>query len=281
MVSNVWLISGCSTGIGRAVALAALAKGAHVAVSARNADAVADIVAQYPSTALAVALDVTDAAAIDAALADVLKRFGQLDVLVNNAGYGYLSAIEEGDESKVRAMFETNFFGLLALTKKVLPHMRERRSGRILNVSSQAGLMGNPGTGYYSSSKYAVEGLTEALHREVAPFGIKVTSIQPGPFRTDWAGRSMQIGSGGLADYQEHVGSRLEMISQIDGHQPGDPDRAADAIVTVAEMNEPPAQIMLGSVVLDSYREKLQNLQDNIDQFEALTRSADYPQNEL
>lgn len=273
----IWLITGCSSGIGRELALAALRAGNRVAVTARKPETVADIVAEFPKSAIAAKLDVTKPADIDAALDEVANLLGPIDVLVNNAGYGYLSAIETGNEASIRAMFETNFFGLLAMTRAVLPSMRERRCGRILQISSQAGLMGNPGTGFYSSSKYAVEGLTEALAREVAPFNIKVTSVQPGPFRTDWAGRSMQIEASRNDDYQQQVGARLDMISQIDGHQPGDPVRAAKAIVELSTMDSPPTQLMLGSVVLDTYREKLIALQQSTDHHEALTRSADYP----
>lgn len=280
-MSRVWLISGCSSGIGREIALAALAQGDRVGVTARDTSSVADIVDQYPETAVAITLDVTRAEDIEKSVSAVLTKFSQIDVLVNNAGYGYLAAIEEGDEASVRAMFETNFFGVLALTRAVLPHMRARRSGRIINVSSQAGLMGNPGTGYYSSSKYAVEGLTEALSKEVAPLNIRVSAVQPGPFRTDWAGRSMQMSGAGHSDYKEQVGDRLAMISQIDGHQPGDPIRAAAAILALSDMAQPPAQLMLGSVVLDTYRQKLESLQADIDTHEQLTRSADYPSEEL
>lgn len=278
---QVWLITGCSSGIGRDLALEVLERGGFVAVSARNTAAVADIVERFPNSAIAVTLDVCKQSDIDAAFTETLERFGKIDVLVNNAGYGYLSAIEEGDNEQLRTMFETNFFGLLSMTQKVLPFMRERRSGRILNISSQAGLMGNPGTGFYSSSKYAVEGLTEALSKEVAPFGIKVSSIQPGPFRTDWAGRSMKSNSSGLADYDEHVSSRINMIGEIDGHQPGDPKRAAAVIADVAEMENPPAQLLLGSVVLDTYKQKLAELSDQIDHYESITRSADYPPDEM
>lgn len=278
---QVWLITGCSSGIGRVLALEALGRGAQVAVTARNTTAVADIVERFPDSAIAITLDVCKQSDIDAAFTETLERFGRIDVLVNNAGYGYLSAIEEGDNEQLRTMFEANFFGLLAMTQKVLPFMRERRSGRILNISSQAGLMGNPGTGFYSSSKYAVEGLTEALSKEVAPFDIKVCSIQPGPFRTDWAGRSMQTNSSGLADYAEHVSSRISMIGEIDGRQPGDPKRAAAVIADVAEMANPPAQLLLGSVVLDTYKQKLAELSEQIDHYESITRSADYPPDEL
>lgn len=278
---EVWLITGCSSGIGRDLALEVLTRGAQVAVTARNTVAVADIVERFPDTAIAVTLDVCRQSDVDAAFATTLERFGQVDVLVNNAGYGYLSAIEEGNNDQLREMFETNFFGLLAMTQKAIPFMRERRSGCILNISSQAGLMGNPGTGFYSSSKYAVEGLTEALSKEVAPFGIKVCSIQPGPFRTDWAGRSMQSNSSSVSDYDEHVSSRINMIGEIDGRQPGDPKRAAAVIADVAEMDNPPAQLLLGSVVLDTYKQKLEELIKQIDHYELLTRSADYPPEEM
>ncbi len=276
--SAVWLVTGCSTGIGREIALAALRQGYKVGVSARRLDSVADIVAEFPESAIALQLDVTVEAQRATAVNKMLAQFGRFDVLVNNAGYGYLSSIEEGDEQQIRAMFETNFFGLLALTQAVLPHLRRQRSGHIVNISSQAGVMANPGTGFYSSSKYAVEGLTEALYKELAPLGIKVTAVQPGPFRTDWAGRSMQLGDNSIADYAEHVGSRVSMISQIDGQQPGDPVRAANAVLQLVAMEQPPAKLLLGSVVLDSYREKLQELAESIDRWEALTRSADYPQ---
>ncbi len=277
---DVWLITGCSSGIGRQLALEVLGRGGNVVVTARKVDSVADVVDRFPDTAMAVALDVCKPSDIDAAYTATFDRFGRIDVLVNNAGYGYLSAIEEGDNDQIRRMFETNFFGLLAMTQKVIPFMRERRCGCILNVSSQAGLMGNPGTGFYSSSKYAVEGLTEALSKELAPFDIRVCAVQPGPFRTDWAGRSMQVNASALTDYDEHVGSRINMIGKIDGQQPGDPVRAASLIADLAEMENPPAQLLLGSVVLDTYRQKLAALGEQIDRFEVLTRSADYPPEE-
>ncbi|MBK6738045.1 MAG: SDR family NAD(P)-dependent oxidoreductase [Haliea sp.] len=278
ITDTVWLITGCSTGFGREIALCALEQGARVAVTARRAEAVADICARYPERALAIALDITDAAQREHAFQSTLKHFGQLDILVNNAGYGYVAAIEEGDEDEFRAMFETNFFATLAMTRLVLPHFRSRRRGRIINNSSQAGLMANPGTGFYSASKHALEGVMEALGKEVAPLGIQVVSIQPGAFRTDWSGRSMQRSGERIADYAESVGSRLDMIAAIDGQQPGDPVRAARIFVDLATMDDPPAQLVLGTGLLHTYRERLTQIQARLQAWEAVSTSAEYPQ---
>ena len=278
ITDTVWLITGCSTGFGREIALCALQQGARVAVTARRADAVADICAQYPDRALALALDITEPGQREAALQATLKHFGQLDVLVNNAGYGYVAAIEEGDEGAFRAMFETNFFATLAMTRLVLPYFRERRRGRIINNSSQAGLMANPGTGFYSASKHALEGVMEALGKEVAPLGIDVVTVQPGAFRTDWSGRSMQRSGHRIDDYAESVGSRLDMIAAIDGHQPGDPARAAQIFVDLATMAEPPAQLVLGTGLLQAYREQLTQIQARLQAWEAVSVSAESPE---
>ena len=188
----VWLISGCSTGFGREIAISALEAGDMVAVTSRNTEDIRDICNKYPSTSAALNLDVTCTDQIIKCVRNVISKFGRIDVLVNNAGYGYLSAIEEGEGEEVSKLFNTNFFGALELTKQVLPVMRNQKFGRIINNSSQAGLMANPGTGYYSASKFALEGLMEALDKEVRPLNIFVTSVQPGAFRTDWSGRSMK-----------------------------------------------------------------------------------------
>ena len=275
--TRTWLVSGCSTGFGREIALAALERGNRVVATARDQARLADICELYPERALALALDVTDPDQIQAVVAQALAHFGGIDVLVNNAGYGYVGAVEEGEDEAVRQLFETNFFGALNLTRAVLPHMRERRSGYIINNSSQAGLMANPGTGYYSASKHALEGLMEALGKEVAPFNIGVTSVEAGAFRTDWAGRSMQRSRVSIADYAEHVGSRLDMIAGMDGKQPGDPVRAAGVIVDIPDMDEPPAQLLLGAGVLQSYREKLGHVLNSLDRWETLTLGVDYP----
>jgi NAD(P)-dependent dehydrogenase (short-subunit alcohol dehydrogenase family) len=274
---KVWFVTGCSTGMGRDIALAALARGYRVVLTARNVDTLAEIHARFPERSAVARLDVTDPAQIASAVGLANQVFGRIDVLVNNAGYGYVSAIEEGDLAEVRAMFETNFWGLLAVTRAVLPQMRERRSGRILNNSSQAGLMSYPGTAYYSTSKFAVEALSEGLSRELAPFGIKVTAIEAGPVRTDWAGRSMRRTPTRLADYAEVVGARAQLIADMDGRQPGDPERAAAAIVALAECEDPPLQLLLGRGVLASYRQKLAEVGAMLDAWEGVTLSADFP----
>ena len=186
----VWFITGCSTGLGRALAELIVQRGSRVVVTARDKSAIADIERSAPDRVLALSLDVTRPADIDAAVAATRERFGRIDVLVNNAGYGYQSTVEEGEEAEIRAQFDTNVFGLFAMTRAVLPLMREQRKGNIINITSVAGLIGYPGSGYYAASKHAVEGWSDALRAEVLPLGIGVTCVEPGPFRTDWAGRS-------------------------------------------------------------------------------------------
>src|SRR5258705_7218710 len=210
--------------MGRDIAIAALEGGYRVVLTARDPITLAELHARHPDRSAVARLDVTDRTQIASAVRHANDVFGRIDVLVNNAGYGYISAIEEGDLAEVRAMFETNFWGLLAVTRAVLPQMRERRSGQILNNSSQAGLMSYPGTAYYSTSKFAVEALSEGLSRELAPFGIKVTAIEARAVRTDWAGRSMKRNPTRLADYAEVVGARAQLIADMDGKQPGDPE---------------------------------------------------------
>ncbi len=276
--TKVWLITGCSSGFGREIALSALAAGEKVGVSARNIQSISDICDRYPNTAIPITLDVTHAKQRRSAINNLLNRFGRIDVLVNNAGYGYLSAVEEGEDIEVLKLFETNFFGALSLTKMVLPLMRAQKSGRIINNSSQAGLMANPGTGYYSATKYALEGLMEALAKEVAQFNIFVTSIEPGAFRTDWSGRSMRRSNIEINDYENSVKNRLDMISDIDGKQPGDPERAAKIILQLSKHPAPPTQLLLGAGVLASYREKLDEMKTSLKQWEEVTLSADFPE---
>ena len=273
---RVWLITGCSSGIGRELARAALEAGDCVALSARDAATLRDLAGIHPERALALALDVTDAGQVSRAVSEAERRFGRIDVLVNNAGYGYLAAIEEGEEAEVRALFETNFFGLVAMIRAVLPDMRARRSGHVVNVSSMAGLVANPGTGYYSSSKFAVEGLSEALSRELAPFGIRVTAVEPGAFRTDWSGRSMRRTRTPLAAYADTVGARVEMIQGLDGRQRGDPRRAAAAILRVVAHPHPPLHLLLGPEVVDALRSKLADLERSLAEWEAVSRDVDF-----
>ena len=273
---RVWLVTGCSSGIGREIASAALRAGDAVVATARDASTLRDLAEAHPARALALALDVTDPAQVGRAVAEAGSRFGRIDVLVNNAGYGYLAAIEEGEEAEVRALFDTNFFGAVAMIRAVLPGMRARRSGHVVNVSSMAGLVANPGTGYYSASKFAVEGMSEALARELAPFGIRVTVVEPGPFRTDWAGRSMRRTSAPLAAYADTVGARVEMIRALDGRQPGDPRRAADAILRAVAHPEPPLHLLLGPDVVAALRAKIADLERSLAEFEPVSRDVAY-----
>ena len=272
-----WLITGCSTGIGREIARAALEAGHSVAVTARNVDAVADFADQFGDRALALPLDVTDRDQITAAVGSVEKTFGGIDVLVNNAGYGYMSAVEEGEDAEVRKLFDTNYFGVVDTLKAVLPAMRARRSGHVINISSMTGLVANPPNAYYSSTKFALEALTEALAKEVGPLGIKVTAIEPGAFRTDWAARSMQESSTPIGDYDDNVGSRKTLIKQFADHLPGDPRKVAEAVLMVAGLDEPPLRLLLGRDVLAAVREKIADLTASIDHWESVTKNVNFP----
>jgi NAD(P)-dependent dehydrogenase (short-subunit alcohol dehydrogenase family) len=247
-----------------------------VVATARDVARLGDLVADYPTTAIALALDVTNGKQTIGAVAITERAFGCIDVLVNNAGYGYLAAVEEGEDDEIRAMFETTFFGLVALTKAVLPGMRQRRHGHIVNISSIGGLVGNPGSGYYNATKFAVEGLSEALAKEVEPLGIRVTAVEPGPFRTDWAGRSLKQTRQPIAAYAETAGARRAQVSGRSGKQPGDPARAAAAMQAV-EARNPPRHLVLGRPALDIIRTKLSDLAGEIDAWAATTLGADFP----
>jgi NAD(P)-dependent dehydrogenase (short-subunit alcohol dehydrogenase family) len=273
---RLWLITGCSTGFGRALAEKLIAKGERVFATARKPEEIADLVAGHDN-ATALKLDVTSAEDVAAAVA-AAEAAGGIDVLVNNAGYGYLTGFEEGDEAGYRAQFEANMFGLIALTKAALPAMRQRRRGHIINIASVGGLVGNPGSSYYAATKFGVVGLSEALSKEVGALGIKVTVVEPGPFRTDWAGRSLQSSDHRIADYAETVHKRLDQVSAYSGGQPGDPVRAADAIIAVVDSETPPLNLILGAAALNMAREKLAALSAEIDAWEAVSLGADFPE---
>jgi NAD(P)-dependent dehydrogenase (short-subunit alcohol dehydrogenase family) len=276
--SPVWFITGCSTGLGRALAEAVLKHGYRAVVSARNPAQIQDIVARYPQTSLPLQLDVANYSQIRLAISAAEKAFGRIDVLVNNAGYGYLAAVEEGEEQKFRDMFDTNFFGLAALIRRVLPGMRERGRGHIINISSVGGLLGNPSAGYYNASKFAVEGLSEALAKEVEPLGIRVTVVEPGPFRTDWAGRSLKQVRNPIEAYAKTSGARRAQISSYSGKQAGDPARAAQAIIQVFESPTPPMNLVLGKDGLKRVRDKLEKFSDSLRQWESVTVGTDFPE---
>ena len=273
----VWLITGCSTGFGRELAKILIGRGYRVAASARDPASIADLVAGHDAAALALKLDVDKAPEIAAAVEATRQKFGRIDVLVNNAGYGYLSAVEEGEDADIRAMFETNVFGLAAMTRAVLPLMRAEKSGAIVNISSQGGFIGFAGVGYYNATKFAVEGLSEALAKEVAPFGIKVLIVEPGPFRTDWGGRSLKAPKQPIEAYAETAIARRKQIQNYSGTQPGDPVRAAEAIVATVESANPPLRLPLGSIAFEGMSAEIEAVRKEIASVEAVARGADYP----
>jgi NAD(P)-dependent dehydrogenase (short-subunit alcohol dehydrogenase family) len=243
----VWFITGCSTGFGRELAHLVLARGWRAVVTARGRDRVADIVEGTDGRGLALDLDVTDHSQITAAVTAAEAAFGRIDVLVNNAGYGYQSSIEEGEEVEIRAQFDANVFGLFAITRAVLPLMRRQASGHIINITSVGGLIGFPASGYYSASKHAVEGFSDSLAAEVNPLGIHVTCVEPGPFRTDWAGRSLRQTASRIDDYAETAGARMKGMKEISGHQPGDPVRAGEAMIAISQEAKPPRHLVMGA----------------------------------
>lgn len=280
MPTAVWFITGCSTGFGRELARQLLARDYRVVVTARNPAAVADLVHGHEDRALVLPLDVTDQAQIAAAVPATLDRFGQLDVLVNNAGIGYFGAIEESEEREIRRMFEINVFGLAAMTRAVLPVMRRQRRGHVVNIASIGGIKAFPGIGFYNATKFAVVGLSEALALEVAPLGIKVTVVEPSGFRTDWAGRSANEAREEIADYAETAGKNRRAIRRASGSQPGDPARAAEAIIRVAESEAPPLNLLLGKAALKGARMKLESMRSDFDAWEETTVAADFPEAE-
>ena len=277
---RVWFITGCSTGFGRLLAEEVLQSGGKVIATARNVEQIADLEQKFPAAAKALPLDVTDFAQIDSTVAAAIRHFGHIDVLVNNAGYGIAGAIEEISEEESRPLFETNVFGLLRVTQAVLPHLRQRRSGHILNLSSVAGFVSTAGMGYYNATKFAVEGLSEALAAELAPLGIYVTLIEPGPFRTDFLGRSGKLAAHRIADYDATAGkARLYYVDQA-GKQKGDPLRAVQAMIQVVESPDPPLRLLLGLNALQRVRGKIDTWQKEIAAWESTTTGADFPEGE-
>jgi len=254
----VWFITGCSTGFGRELAKHVLELGYRTVVTARKPEDIADLAAC--GDALTLKLDVTDQAQIDAAIKAAEKRFGGIDVLVNNAGIGYFAAIEESENDQVRRMFDINVFGLGRVITAALPGMRERRSGFIVNFSSIAGLRSAPSLGYYSATKFAVEGLSEALAQEVEPLGIRVMIVEPSGFRTDWAGRSANESKRQIADYADTAGAGRRGLRAISGKQDGDPVRAIHAIVKAVEAKHPPHHLLLGVDAYEGAKAKLKEL---------------------
>lgn len=275
-MKKVWFISGCSTGFGRALSLELLEQGYQVVVTARKMADIADILAINETNTLGLELDVTIPEQVSAAVQAAIAHFGRIDVLVNNAGIGYFGAVEESEDAEVRRMFEINVFGLAKLTQEVLPFMRKQRSGHILNVASIGGLRSFPGVGFYNATKYAVDGLSEALYKEVSPLGIKVTVICPSGFRTDWAGRSAKNTSVSIHDYAGTAQKNMGDIRAISGNQAGDPVKAAKAMILVTETETPPLRLLLGAAALKGARLKLEELRNDFETWADISEGADF-----
>jgi short-subunit dehydrogenase len=277
--SRVWFITGTSTGFGYLLAEEALKRGERVIATARDVSKLSRLARQYPDRIHTLTLDVTNPNEIISIAQQGIAAFGHVDTLVNNAGYGVNGAIEEVSEDEFEPMFQTNIYGLIRVTRAFLPHFRQRRSGHIFNLSSIGGLIGSPGWGFYNATKFAVEGLSEALAEEMKPLGVHVTVVEPGPFRTDFLGRSSKLARRQLRDYATTAGKAREYLKTQSGKQPGDPQKAVEAIITAANSPKPPLHLILGQVALTRFRHKLSDWHEEIAAWESVTTSADFPEN--
>lgn len=273
---KTWLITGCSSGLGRSLAYAVLKKGYQAVVTARNVEKLADFEKKFPETAITLSLDVTDSFAISNVIKIAEQKFGRIDVLVNNAGYGYRAAVEEGCSKDTDLLFQTNFWGPVALIKAVLPGMRERRSGVIVNVSSIAALETSPGSGYYAASKCALEGLSEGLLKETAPLGIKVMVVEPGAFRTDFAGRSLTQSKTVICDYESTAGKRRIGNDNAHGTQPGDPNRGAELIIEAVEAENTPFRLLLGTDAVKFAEKVLEKRRNEYEAWNHFSKKSDF-----
>jgi NAD(P)-dependent dehydrogenase (short-subunit alcohol dehydrogenase family) len=277
MTAKTWLITGCSSGFGEALARHVIASGDRAIVTARKRESVEDLSRGREASALPLALDVTDLASVSAGVNEAVRWAGQLDVLVNNAGYGLVGAIEELSDDELRRQFDTNVFGMWSMVRAVLPVMRAQRAGHIINISSGiSGFVASPGLGAYAATKHAVEALTEALAAEVEPLGVHVTAIEPGSFRTQWAGRSMVRAKTRIDAYVQTAGHRDNALAQMNGRQIGDPARAARVIHQIAHTQNPPRRLALGSDALGIIEAKLRSLRDGLEQHRPESLSTDF-----
>ncbi|MBB5046635.1 NAD(P)-dependent dehydrogenase (short-subunit alcohol dehydrogenase family) [Rhodopseudomonas rhenobacensis] len=273
--ARTWLVTGCSSGLGHALAKELIAQGQRVFVTARDPAQLAELVDGHDN-ATALKLDVTSAEDVAAAVAQV-EQAGGVDVLVNNAGYGYRAAVEEGEDARIAQLFATNVFGPLAMIKAVLPGMRSRRSGTIVNITSIAARLAMPGSGFYSATKFAMEGLSDALRREVEPLGIRVLIVEPGAFRTEFAGRSLQGTATAIDDYAKTVGPRRKENDKTGGTQPGDPARAARVLVELIGGNKLPVRLLLGSDAVKIVGDEVNAQRREIDEWTAVSATTDFP----
>lgn len=280
-MERIWLITGCSTGFGRELAIHAAQQGDTVVGTLRKKEQVDEFDKLVEGKTHGVLVDVRNATDISSAMEVIRDSFGQVDVLVNNAGYGSMGPIEEVTDEEVLNQFEVNVFGAVRMIRAVLPLMRQQRSGHILNITSIAGLNGFPGIGIYNGSKFALEGIGEALAAETAHLGIKVTNIEPGPFRTDWAGRSATYTESKIEDYNESAAKNMESIQNVSGKQVGSPKKAAMAMYEVVQLENPPLHLPLGGPAYHRAKAKFQEFLDEIDQFESIGLPTDYTEEEL
>lgn len=275
---KTWFITGASRGFGARIAELALAQGDNVVATARNPETVTERLGNHPNL-VATVLDVTDEGQAKAAARAAVERFGRIDILLNNAGFGLLGAVEEATAAEVERLYRTNVFGLLAVTRAVLPQMRAQRSGRILNISSIGGYRGGPGFGVYCSTKFAVEGLSESLHAELAPLGIHVTVIEPGYFRTDFLdASSLSVSANAISDYAETAGSVRTRAASLNQAQPGDPDKLARVIVEFADAPNPPVRLPLGSDTVKAIEAKHTADAAILNEWRAVSISTDFAQ---
>jgi len=274
-MEKVWLITGCSAGLGKELASMVLKTGDQVIVTARNVADIRHFAVDYPDAATIWPLDVSKPDDIGRLIKKVKRKFGKVDVLINNAGTRYFGALEESDEKHIRYMFEVNFFGLANLTRAVLPLMRKQRSGHIVNISSIAGKIGFAGMGFYNATKFAVEGYSEALAREVAPLGIKVMIVAPGGFKTGWEQRPVKISKKRIRDYEDTAGAAKKRVTENAGWQPGDPALAAKAIMKAINADNPPLHLLLGAAAVTETREKMEQLKKEIDTWEMVITRLD------
>ncbi len=275
-MSKVWFITGTSTGFGRELAELLASRGERVVATARKPEVLAEFAAKYPDTVKAVRLDVTKPAEVHAAVSEALAAFGRIDVLVNNAGYGMVGAVEETSDSEVRRQFDTNFFGMLDVTKAILPTLRKQKSGHILNVSSVVGVIAFPAAGIYSASKFAMEAISEALAGELAPHGIKVTIVEPGAFRTAFNAGGLQVAQNRLPDYAAATDGFVGWLASMDGKQPGDPRQAAEAMLQVVESETPPLRLVLGQDAVGGVEMKLKSVQTDLDAWREVSMNVHY-----
>ena len=269
--NRIWLITGVSGGLGRALAKEAAMQGEIVYGTLRKPEQIAAFNELVPGKTFGIQLDVNNHEQIKSVVEQIITQSGRLDVLVNNAGYGLFGAIEELSMEEARMQMETNFFAVLAMTQAVLPILRKQRSGHILQISSMSGLRANSGTGLYNASKFALEGMSEALALELQPLNIRLTLVEPGPFRTDWAGSSSVSAKNKIEDYELSSGARLRLLQSTSGKQPGDPAKAAKAILMAVNSEHPPLRLLLGKVALDAVRDKFRTVEEEFSKWEDIS----------